>query len=95
MVLDQAAAILHRLCSCGPLLCIGLLMTIDPVGVARLPGMLIRGLHNFEHGLRGFPWQERLREPEEAKVSKAGRVALRFTGLVLAACAVLYLAAVN
>jgi hypothetical protein len=95
MVLDQAARILVRLCSCGPLLFIGLLMAIDPASVARLSEMLVRGRHNFGHGLRGFSWQERLCEPEEAKVSKAERIALRLAGLVLTACAVLYLAAVN
>jgi hypothetical protein len=95
MVLDQAAHILVKLCSCGPLLFIGLLMAIDPASIARLSGMVAHALQNFEHGLRGFPWQERLRESDEAEVSKAGRIALRFTGLALAACAILYLAAVN
>ena len=93
MVLDQAAAILQRLCVCGPLLFIGLLMAIDPASIARLSEMVARALHNFEHGLRGFPWQERLHEPEASSVSVAWRITLRLIGFVLVACAILFLAA--
>ena len=95
MVLDQAAAILGRLCVCGPLLYIGLLMAIDPASIVRLSEMVARALHNFEHGLRGFPWREHFQEFEQAKISEAWRIGVRLIGLVLAACAILFLAGVN
>jgi hypothetical protein len=93
MIWDQAAAILGRLCVCGPLLCVGLLLAIDPASVFRLSGMLAHALQTFEHGLRGFPWLHHFREPEEAKISAAWRIALRLIGFVLVACAILFLAA--
>jgi hypothetical protein len=70
-------------------------MTIDLARVVGLPGMLIRGLNNFEHRLLGFYWQERLREPEEANASKGSRIALRFSGVGLAAWALLSLVVSN
>jgi hypothetical protein len=91
--LNQAAAILQKLCVCGPLLFIGLLMAIDPASVFRLSGAVARALHRFEHGLRGFPWQEHVREIEEDNVSEAWRIALGLIGFVLVACAILFLAA--
>ena len=93
MVLDQAAATLGKLCVCGPLLYVGLLLAIDPASVFRLSGAVARALHNFEHGLRGFPCQKHVREIEEANVSAAWRIALRLIGFVLVACAILFLAA--
>ncbi|MGA2737848.1 MAG: hypothetical protein ABSG65_10410 [Bryobacteraceae bacterium] len=93
MILDQAAAILGRLCVCGPLLYIGLLMAIDPVSIVRLSERLARGLRNIEHGMREFPLMEQFREPAEATISEAWRIASRLIGLALAACAILFLAA--
>jgi hypothetical protein len=95
MVLDQAANMLVKLCSCGPLLYVGVLLAIDPASVVRLSGMVARGLHQLGHGLRGFPWPQGGRELEEPGVSAAWRLAVRFIGLALAACAVLYLTGVN
>jgi hypothetical protein len=91
MVLDQAAAILGRLCVCGPLLYVGLLMAIDPASVVRLSGMLARALRNLEHGLRGFAWLPHFGEPEEAEISAAWRIALRLIGFGLVTVAILFL----
>jgi hypothetical protein len=92
---DHVATFLIKLVFWGPVLYVALLMTIDPARVVRLPGMLIRGLNNFEHRLLGFHWQERLREPEEANASKRTRIGLRFSGLLLAAWALLSLVVSN
>jgi hypothetical protein len=72
MAFAQAATILVKLCFFGPVLYLGLLMAIDPASTARLLETFIRGMHNFEHALRRFPWQEPLRERKQADVSEGG-----------------------
>ena len=93
MLSDQAASMLAKLCSHGPVLYIGLLMAIDPASVGRLSDMVIRVMHQFQHQVRGFPWQQRFYEPGAVNLSKAWRIAIRFTGLTLAAYAFLSIAA--
>ena len=92
---DQAALILAKLCSFGPLLYIGLMLAIDPASILRLSRMTVHALHNFKHAWRGFPLQGWLREPELADLSKMGRIGVRLTGVILAACAVLSIAVAN
>jgi len=90
---DQLPSVLMKLFSYGPVLYLGLLLAIDPAKVGRLAEMVIHAENTFQHQLRGIPWQHRWHGPEEVNVSKAWRVAIRFTGLTLAAHAFLSIAA--
>jgi hypothetical protein len=56
----------------GPLFYAGLLMTVDPAGCARLPGLLIRLLRNG-----------RFSGPEHADIPRRLQTALRFAGIAL------------
>jgi hypothetical protein len=91
-MLDHARTLISSLLVCGPVLCIGLLMLIDPAGLVISLRALARVLQTVEHRFRGFQWQEQLREPEATDVTPAVRFELRFTGLALTLLAVAYLA---
>jgi hypothetical protein len=90
---SDLVSVLIKLCSHGPVLYIGLLLAINPASVGRLAEMVMYAMHNFHRELRGFPWQQRLLGPEAVRVSKAWRIAIRVTGLTLAAYAFLSIAA--
>lgn len=89
MVWDDVGAILVRLCSSVPLLYIGILMAIDPAGFVRFAEVLASVLRTFEHRLHGLQWQERLCEPDSARLPPRVRNAVRIAGLTLVAVALL------
>lgn len=91
MAPDHAATFLVRLCLAGPLLYIGLVMTIDPASLGRSAEALAHALRTFEQRLNGVQWQEPLRESGPVHLSPTVRNAVRFAGLVLTAFAFLHL----
>ena len=92
MTPDDAATFFVRLCLCGPLLYIGLVIAIDPASLAKWAEALAHALRTFEQRLKEVQWQEPLREFGSVHVSPSARNAVRFAGLVLAAFAFLHLA---
>ncbi len=91
MAWDQAGPFFARLSILGPLLYIGLWMTINPAGFMTFAAMFASALHTFGQRLHGFSWQEPLHEPDPVSISSGTRNAVRFTGVFLAACALLLL----
>lgn len=91
MAWDQAGTLFTRLCICGPVLYIGLLMTINPAGFVTFSAMFAFVLRTFEQRFHGFSWQAPLHEPSPVNVSPGTRNAVRFTGVALSACALLLL----
>ena len=87
MVLNHIAAIFFF---SGPLFYIGLLMVVDPAGIAALPELFGDALLNFQRALRGFPAKERLVEPKETNASCKWRRTLRLAGLALVVCGLLF-----
>ena len=83
MLLNHIAAILFF---SGPLFYVGLLLLIDPVGIAALPVLLARALRNFHRALGGLPAEA---EPETAGPSHRRRKSLRLAGLALVVCGLL------
>lgn len=83
---------LVRLCLSGPLLYIGLAMTLDPDGFVAGLGNLMRGIRNFEQQMREPRWQGPIRETDSIAVSSGMRAAFRISGVALAIVAVLHLA---
>ena len=66
----------------GPLFYIGLVMMIDPAGIAAIPDMLARGIEEFR-ALMGLPAQRESVGPGHTGISHTGRRALRLVGLAL------------
>ena len=92
MTPDDAVTFWVRLCLCGPLLYIGLVMAMDPASLAKWAEALAHALRAFEQRLKGIQWQEPLREFGPVHVSATAQNAVRFAGLVLTAFAFLHLA---
>jgi len=79
MILDHLAAILLF---SGPLFYIGLWMVIDPAGIVRIPELLLRVFRNLIRSSGGLI-SEKIRESENAAISRRVRTALRFAGVAL------------
>lgn len=79
MVLNHIAAIFFF---SGPLFYIGLLLVVDPAGVAALPDVLAHALRNFQSALSGLP-AKKVVELEEAGTSHRLRRAVRLAGIAL------------
>ena len=90
--MDGARELFVRLCFSGPLLYIGLVMALDPAWFVTSSARLGRALRAFDNRLRGLHWQEPLWELDSAGESGKTRLAIRFAGLALTACAFLILA---
>jgi hypothetical protein len=88
--MEAAGEIFVRLWITGPLLFVGLLMMMDPVGCVRSLEILTHALRTLEDRLRGVMWQSR--EPDPLQVSASGRIAVQLAGLTLAIAAFLTLA---
>ena len=82
MVLNHIVAIFFF---SGPLFYIGLVMVVDPAGVAALPELFAHALRNFRRALGGQPAQEMV-ELEQAGTSHRLRRAVRLAGLALFVC---------
>ena len=88
--MEAAGAIFIRLWVTGPLLYVGLLLIIDPIGVVKSLEILTNALRTLEDRLRGVMW--RVREPDPLQVSPSGRIAVQLAGLTLTTAAFLTLA---
>ena len=88
--MDAAAELFIRLWITGPLLFLGLLMMIDPLGCVKSVEILTHALRTLEYRLRGAMWH--VREPNPVQVTPSGRMALQVTGLTLTLAAFLTLA---
>jgi hypothetical protein len=84
MVLNHLAAIFLF---SGPLFYVGLLLAVDPVGIARISEWFVRVFRSLVHRLGGFPSQE-IVEPNQADVSRRVRRVLRFAGCALVVLAI-------
>jgi hypothetical protein len=82
MVLNHIAAIFFF---SGPLFYIGLVMVVDPAGVAALPELFADALRNFRRALGGQPAQNMV-ELEQAGTSHRLRTTVRLAGLALVVC---------
>jgi hypothetical protein len=87
MVLNHIAAIFFF---SGPLFYVGLLLMIDPAGIASLPKLLARALQEFHRALIGLPSQRQSVGSEQTGISRKVRRALRFAGMALVACGLLF-----
>ena len=84
-------ALLTRLCAGGPLLFLGLMMAIDPDGIAQSLGGLAGALRELEDRLQG----ELRPEPQEAVTVSAGvRISVRLAGMAITLCTFLLLAGI-
>lgn len=92
MTPGEVATFLVRLCLCGPLLYIGLVIAIDPASLERSAEALARVLRTFEQRLKGVQWQDPLAESGSVHCSPTARNVVRLAGLVLTAFAFLHLA---
>ena len=92
MTPGDAAMLFVRLCLCGPLLYIGLVIAIDPASLERSAEALAHELRTFEQRLKGVQWQEPLPESGSVHCSPSARNVVRLAGLVLIAFAFLHLA---
>ena len=81
MVLNHIAAIFFF---SGPLFYIGLVMVVDPAGIAE-PELFAHALRNFRRALGGQPAQK-LVELEQAGTSHRLRRTVRLAGLALVVC---------
>jgi hypothetical protein len=88
--MEAAGAIFIRLWVTGPLLYVGLLLIIDPIGVVKSLEILTNALRTLEDRLRGVMWQ--VREPDPLKISPSARIAVQLAGLTLTTAAFLTLA---
>ena len=88
--MDAASDLFIRLWITGPLLFLGLLMMIDPLGCVKSVEILTHALRTLEYRLRGAMWQ--VREPNPLQVSPRGRIAVQSAGLTLSIAAFLTLA---
>jgi hypothetical protein len=88
--MEAAGEIFVRLWITGPLLFVGLLMMMDPLGCVKSLEILTHALRTLEDRLRGVMWQ--VREPDPLQVSASGRIAVQLAGLTLTIAAFLTLA---
>jgi hypothetical protein len=88
--MEAAGPIFVRLWFTGPLLYLGLLMIIDPLGCVKSLEILTHALRTLEDRLRGVMWQ--VREPNPVQVSPSGRIAVQLAGFTLTSAAFLTLA---
>lgn len=86
MVLNHLAAIFFF---SGPLFYIGLLLMLDPGGIASLPEVSGRALRDLKRLWKGLPLQMRSVECEQSHPSSQTR-GLRVAGAALVACGVLF-----
>jgi hypothetical protein len=82
MLLNHIAAIFFF---SGPFFYIGLVMLVDPAGIAAIPELVVRALQTFRRAVGGLPAQKEA-ELEEAGTSHRVRRAVRPTGLALVVC---------
>lgn len=87
MVLNHLAAILFF---SGPLFYIGLLLMIDPSGIASLPALLAAAIQEFHRALKGLPSQGQAGTRGRDGASRKTRRALRWTGAALTVCGLLF-----
>jgi hypothetical protein len=88
--MEAAAEIFVRLWITAPLLFVGLLMIMDPLGCVKSVEILTHALRTLEYRLRGVMWH--VREPDPVQVTPRGRVALQLAGFALTTAAFLTLA---
>jgi hypothetical protein len=92
-MLDHLRTLLVNLCVCGPALYVGVLMIVDPASLVISLRALVGALQALvDQRFHGLQWQAPMRASEARNVSPTVRLALRFTGLALALCAVVFLA---
>lgn len=77
MVLNHLAAVLFF---SGPIFYIGLWMTIDPAGVARIPELVFRASRSLVRRLAGLRSEGIV---EHTAISRRLRTALRFAGVTI------------
>jgi hypothetical protein len=82
MVLNHIAAIVFF---SGPFFYIGLVMVVDPAGIAALPELFAHALRTFRRALGGQPAQQMV-ELEQAGTSHRLRRTVRLAGLALVVC---------
>ena len=85
MVLNHIAALVFF---SGPLFYIGLVMVVDPAGIAAIPELFVRALRDL-HRVVGRPRHEQVVQPEQLAVSRKVQRALRFAGMALVVCGLL------
>jgi hypothetical protein len=88
--MEAAAEIFVRLWITAPLLFVGLLLMIDPLGCVKSVEILTHALRTLEYRLRGAVWQ--VREPDPVQVTPRGRMAVQLAGFGLTTAAFLTLA---
>jgi hypothetical protein len=86
MVLNHIAAIFFF---SGPLFYIGLVMVVDPAGIAALPELFGHALRDLRRVVRR-PRHEQVVQLEQPAVSRKARRALRLAGLALVVCGLLF-----
>ena len=87
MVLNHIAAIIFF---SGPLFYIGLVMVLDPAGIAALPELFGDALTKFQRAAGGRQTRERPVKPKQTNASREVGRNLRLAGLALVICGLLF-----